>query len=173
MVMRRVKSISMAQCCKLVYFPISPTPFGVLSTLQEVLPYNVLQVSSLSRSTIFYVFATFTSFYNFSSALSSLILKHTSQIIMSLQNNFESKEVQWPFSPFVFCWKQPIVFGLILHFFKHLVPFMMALLLYIHMEAIIIHQWLRCTLIFSIHPNAIITIFLFILHPSSCLPCVL
>jgi hypothetical protein len=44
---------------------------------------------------------------------------------------------------------------------------MMALLPYIHMEAITIHQWLKCTLIFSIHPNEIITIFPFILHPSS------
>ncbi len=58
-----------------------------------------------------------------------------------------------------FCLRQPIVLGLIVHFFKHLVPFMMALLLYICMEAITIHQWLKCTLIFSIHPNAIITIF--------------
>jgi hypothetical protein len=41
---------------------------------------------------------------------------------------------------------------------------MMASFLYIHVEAITIHQWLGCTLIFFIHLSVNVTIFLFIIH---------
>jgi hypothetical protein len=87
MVMPRVKSLSMAQCCKLVHPPISPTSLGIPYVLQELLPYSVLlQVYSLFHSTIFYDFASLTTLYNFSNALSSLILQKTFQNTESFWN---------------------------------------------------------------------------------------
>jgi hypothetical protein len=44
------------------------------------------------------------------------------------------------------------------------IPFMMALLIYIHVEIITFDQWFICTLIVSSYPNVIVTISFFIFH---------
>jgi hypothetical protein len=58
--MPRVKSLSMAQCCKLVYMPISPTPLGVFSTIQcsssffTLLLYNFICLCHFYKSMQFF-----------------------------------------------------------------------------------------------------------------------
>ncbi len=103
---------------------------------------------------------------NFSNALSSFMLQHNCKrkTQMHCQETLNAKKFNghslFPF----FLLGQLVIFILNNHFFKHPIQLIMTFFLFVYVEAINVHQWSKCIVIFFIHPYAIIATCPFILH---------